>query len=531
MAKVEFSNLRKYVDELWLCGRCGDCSLADKTVSSNRGVILPCAIKNVLGFEVYSGKGRVMVLNDLLEENLEVNQDIVDWLYTCTTCGACQETCMATADGIHIPDMVEALRRDLLEAGYTMEKHEAIEESIIKDGNPYKESRNMRLHVFGDRKWPESAPVAYFVGCTSSYREKVIAQTTVALLDRAGIDFTVIPDEECCGSVLLRLGRDETFGELTSKNIAALKQAGVKTLVTACAGCYRTWKIDVPAQGLDYDFEVLHITEYLDRVVQEGKISFKSDKPLTVTYHDPCHLGRHAEVYEAPRRVIEAVENVTLVEMETNRRYAHCCGSGGGVKSSYGELADDVAGNRILEAEETGAKTLVTACPFCHLGLEDGARHTESSLRIVDLPTFLLPFVETRGKKKKEQRGEGADSALKRQFMQYLQKHPLIFDGLKTGAVIDYEVGEERFHVEVVDKDRIEVRPTRAENPDVVLTFSPKAVEKLTSFESEDDYAAQFGLFFKEPTDIEWIRFVLRRNIVKLLMKGYRKFAQKAGLI
>jgi hypothetical protein len=115
--------------------------------------------------------------------------------------------------------------------------------------------------------------------------------------------------------------------------------------------------------------------------------------------------------------------------------------------------------------------------------------------------------------------------------MEYLRKHPLIFDGLKKDAVIDYEISGDRFHVLVLDKGAIEVNPVRAENPDVELTFSEDAVRVLTSFSSEDEYAAQFGLFFKEPTDDRWIRFNLRRNIVKLLMKGYRKFAQKAGLI
>jgi Fe-S oxidoreductase len=528
---TEFKHLSKYLEDLWLCARCGDCSLADKIVASDRDVFLPCAVKNVLGFEAYASRGRVMIMNDLIEGKLPIDKTVADWAFTCTTCKNCQETCTATAEGIRLPEMMEALRRDLVEAGYSLEKHEAIEESVRNEGNPYKESRDMRLLVFGDRKWPEKAPVAYFVGCTSSYREKEVAQTTVGLLDRAGIEFTVIPDEECCNSVLLRLGRDELFREMTQKNIDAYNRAGTKILVTACAGCFRTWKIDVPAQGLEYGFEVLHITEYLDRILQEGKISFRSEKPLTVTYHDPCHLGRHAEVYEAPRRVIQAVENVTLVEMETNKRYAHCCGSGGGVKTSFGDLAKEVAGNRIVEAEETGAKMLVTACPFCHRGLVDGARHIGSTLEVNDLPTFLLPFVQVDKKKRKAKETTSSDAKLKMQFMEYLEKHPLIFDGLKKEATIDYYLGEEKFHVEVVGDREIEVRPIRAENPDVVLTFSPKAVEKLTGFESEDEYAAQFGLFFKEPTDDEWIRFVLRRNIVKLLMKGYRKFAQKAGLL
>jgi Fe-S oxidoreductase len=523
---MELSNLSKYVEDLWLCARCGDCSLADKTVASSRDVFHPCAVKNVLGFEVYSSRGRVMVMNDLLSGELEVTNDIVDWAFSCTTCKNCQETCTATADGIRLPEMVEALRQDLVQNGFDMPKHRVIEESIINEGNPYKERGQQRLDVFGEREWPEKASVVFFVGCTSSYREKEIAKDTVKLLDKIGVDYTILPNERCCGSVLLRLGRKKSFDSLTTHNIEAVKKTGAKTLITSCAGCFRTWKIDVPAEGYKYDFSVLHITEYLDRLIQEGKAFFKATKPVKVTYHDPCHLGRHAEVYEAPRRVISSVENVKLVEMETNKRYAHCCGSGGGCKGSYEDLADRVAADRIREAEATETDALVTACPFCHRGLVDGAMYINSSMKILDLPTFLLPFIQ-----KEHAKTRVGENPLKTQFMDYLRRHPLIFDGLKKDAIIDYEIEGDRFHVHVLDKGNIEVNPYRAENPDVELTFSTGAIGVLTSIDSEDKYAAQFGLFFKEPTEDKWIKFNLRRNIVKLLMKGYRKFAQKAGLI
>ena len=522
---MEFSNLSKYNEDLWLCARCGDCSLADKTVASSRDVFHPCAVKNVLGFEAYSSRGRVMIMNDLLSGELEVTNDIVDWAFSCTTCKNCQETCTATADGIRLPEMIEALRRDLVQNGFDMQKHRVIEDSIINEGNPYKELRSKRLELFGERDWPQKASVVFFVGCTSSYREKEIARDTVKLLDRIGVDYTIIPDERCCGSVLLRLGRKKAFDDLTTHNIEAIKRTEANTIVTSCAGCFRTWKIDVPSEGYNYPFQVLHITEYLDKLIQEGKISFKAPELIKVTYHDPCHLGRHAEVYEAPRRVLTSVENVELVEMETNKRYAHCCGSGGGCKGSYEDLADRVAADRILEAEKTEADILVTACPFCHRGLVDGAKYINSSMKILDLPTFLYPNIQ------KGKRVAFLENPLKSQFIEYLRKHPLIFDGLKKDAIIDYEISGDRFHVHVLDKGEIEVNPTRAENPDVELTFSEGAVKILTSIHSEDDYAAQFGLFFKEPTDEKWIKFNLRRNIVKLLMKGYRKFAQKAGLI
>jgi heterodisulfide reductase subunit D len=522
---MELSNLSKYSEDLWLCARCGDCSLADKTVASSRDIFHPCAVKNVLGFEVYSSRGRVMVMNDLMSGELDLTNDIVDWAYTCTTCKNCQETCTATADGIRLPEMMEALRQDLVQNGFTISKHDEIEASILNFYNPYKSDSSYRHLVFGERKYPDTAEVVYFTGCTANFREKEIATTTVALLDKLGVDYTILKDERCCASVLLRVGRTKTFDSLSKHNIEAIKKTGAKIVVTACAGCYRTWKVDVPKAGHNYDFELLHITEYLDKLIEEGKASFKLDKPIRVTYHDPCHLGRHSEVYEAPRRVIESVGNVELVEMETNRRYAHCCGSGGGVKGTYGDLAEKMAADRISEAEATDANIVITSCPFCYRGLRDGANSIDSEMKIIDLPTFLL---ET---KIGQLVTESKEHPLKPVFMKYLAAHPLIFDGLKKGAVIDYEIEGDRFHVEIVGKRQIEVHPKRAENPDVELTFAPKAVETLVTFTSEDEYAAKFGYFFKKPTDDEWIRFNLRLNIVKLLMKGYRKFAQKAGLI
>jgi heterodisulfide reductase subunit D len=523
---TKLKNLSKYEDEMWLCARCGDCSLADKIVASNRDVYLPCAVKNVLGFEAYAARGRIMIMNDLLNEKIPLSNDIADWAYTCTTCKNCMETCTATADGVNLPDMMEALRKDLVVNEFSIQRHEEIENSIINEFNPYNETQDFRRKAFGDREFPLKAEVVYFTGCTSSYREKEIAVTTVELLDKLGVNYTVLQDEKCCGSILLRLGREKAFGGLTEHNIESVKRTGAKTVITACAGCYRTWKVDVVEAGYNYEFQVLHITEFLDKLISEGDASFELKNKLRVTYHDPCHLGRHSEVYEAPRRVIESVENVELVEMQTNKRYAHCCGSGGGVKGTYGNLANEMAGNRIREAEETGAELLLTACPFCYRGLKDGAKLIESDIKILDLPTFLLDAKIGRKPIRKKE-----EDLLKLRFMEYLVQHPMIFDGLKEGAIIDYEIGDNRFYIEVVENRKVEANPHRAENPDVELMFSPEAVKALVTFDSEDEYAAQFGKFFKEPTDEKWIRFNLRLNIVKLLMKGYRKFAQKAGLI
>ena len=150
---MEFKHISKYGEDLFLCARCGDCSLADKTVASNREVFHPCSVKNVLEFEAYTSRGRIMIMNDLINGELEVNEDVLDWAFTCTTCRNCQETCTATAEGIRLPDMMEALRRDLFEGGHVMEKHGLIEESIRKENNPYKEAATSRLELFGQRDW------------------------------------------------------------------------------------------------------------------------------------------------------------------------------------------------------------------------------------------------------------------------------------------------------------------------------------------------------------------------------------------
>jgi len=172
-------------------------------------------------------------------------------------------------------------------------------------------------------------------------------------------------------------------------NVEEIKKLGVEKVIFSCAGCYRTFKKDYPAHGVELGFEVQHISEFLADLVKEGKISFK-ELDLSVTYHDPCHLGRHLGVYQAPRNVIQAIPKVKLVEMYRNRFNAWCCGAGGGVKSGYKDLALETADERIAEAKETGTKVLVTACPFCELNLKDAVKAKQENLEILDLTELLL---------------------------------------------------------------------------------------------------------------------------------------------
>ena len=214
----------------------------------------------------------------------------------------------------------------------------------------------------------------YFRGCTAREKETSIQDATELILKKAGVDYHILDDEKCCGSVLFRTGfYDEALKQI-EKNTEVLK--GEKIL-TSCAGCYKTLKDDY--DGLD----VIHISQFLDELIREGKLKLsKSD--LNVTYHDSCHLGRHCQVFEQPRNVIKEVAN--LVEMENIKDNSLCCGAGGGVKSAYPEIASQMAVSRLNQAKDTNCKTLVTPCPFCKLNLKN------DEIDVLDLTEFLVKY-------------------------------------------------------------------------------------------------------------------------------------------
>ncbi len=214
----------------------------------------------------------------------------------------------------------------------------------------------------------------YFRGCTAREKQPSIQDATEKLLNLAGVDYHILEDESCCGSVLLRTGFLKDAEELIKKNSEVFKD---ETVLTSCAGCYKTLKEDYE------NIDVMHVSQLLRQLIAEGKLDF-SKKDFNVTYHDSCHLGRHMEIFDDPRSVIESVADI--VEMENNRENSLCCGAGGGVKSAYPEIADELAKSRIGQAKDTGCEILITACPFCKLNLEN------DDLEVLDLTEFLVKY-------------------------------------------------------------------------------------------------------------------------------------------
>ncbi len=401
------NHLSEFWDAVYSCIGCGDCGYAIRPVIEK---YLSCPVKEAVasGFEPYFSRGRMRIAKGILEGKLPLSKELAELVYQCTSCGACHDTCHQSHNP-HIEHFVtrwidhvavwEALRRDLVEAGFMLNHHKRIMDSLRTktSQNPYGEPADTkhasiaRLIDLPGFVAPGESETAFFCGCTQALRYPGTLVNLGKLLNAAGTTMSVIPDERCCGSVALRVGDESNANECRSANLALFAEHGVKKLVTTCAGCYRTLGKDYSVASDESVPEVLHVTEYLQDLIDAGKLKFQpagSEEETIITYHDPCHLGRHMGIYESPRAVLDAVPGVELVEMKRHGHNAWCCGAGGGMKSQFPDLAVTIARDRLVEAQETGAKTLVTVCPFCERNLGDGV-DSETALRVVDLVDFL----------------------------------------------------------------------------------------------------------------------------------------------
>jgi heterodisulfide reductase subunit D len=236
----------------------------------------------------------------------------------------------------------------------------------------------------------EQAETVYFVGCVASFypRSYSVPQSMVRIFEQAGVDFLTLGGEEwCCGFPLIIAGMGDAAVGAMRHNLVAVRSTGAKRLVATCPSCYHTWKHKYPRiLGEPLGMEVLHATEVLEEIVEEGRIELKPFKRL-VTYHDPCDLGRASGVYEAPRKVIRAIPNIAFTEMEHHHEYSLCCGGGGAVEMADKELTAAVAKQRAEEAAATEAQVILSACQQCERILARATRQT--SVHVMDVAELL----------------------------------------------------------------------------------------------------------------------------------------------
>jgi heterodisulfide reductase subunit D len=380
---------RRLVDEKYLnaaegCIRCVSCKMHH--AEYNKGIKWGelCPSGSYFKFESYFALGRLDMIVGLIRGELTWTEGLLNSLYSCTTCGACNEICDFMQEinppGVELEldepprplDVIEEFKAvGVIEGVGPLPAQKIFGERIEKVHNPYGEPHEKRMAWWPEdlKRPPAKAKLMYFVGCTSSYRQIKIAQATVRIFDKLGLEFGVTPDEVCCGSPAFRSGQRSIGLKTLKRAVEVMAKAGAEKVVTSCAGCYRTLKRESEKYGIEVPFEVVHTMDILRERMNE--IEFKREWRETVTYHDPCHMGRHMGYYETPREVLRRIPGLKLVEMHRNRRWAWCCGAGGGVKAAFPKLALWAAGERLWEAQDVGATSIVSICPFCNRNLSD----------------------------------------------------------------------------------------------------------------------------------------------------------------
>jgi heterodisulfide reductase subunit D len=311
--------------------------------------------------------------------------------YLCTLCGRCTMVCPAFIDA---KDLRMAAREFMVKKGEYPKVMDRVAETLDKVYNIVGEPAEDRPvwvqalaevpeHQFQKRK----AKVVYFVGCVASYfpMTKKIPQSFVQILDKAGVDFTILGGEEwCCGFPMIAAGMKKKAEALLQHNLEKVKEKGAEKVVFACPSCYHTWK-----ERFHSEIEIFHATQFIKKLIDEGKIRLKG-KPTKVTYHDPCDLGRASGVYEAPREILKAIPGLELVELEFNREQCKCCGGGGDLEMVRPDLSAAMAQAKIEEIKATGADIVITACQQCIRTILSTARRKKIPIAAMDITEFVL---------------------------------------------------------------------------------------------------------------------------------------------
>ncbi len=322
-----------------------------------------------------------------------------DVLWSCTTCRACQETCPAAIE--HVPKIID-MRRNLvlMEGEFPGEEVTKAMEGTEVNGNPLGMAPAARadwaegLNV-ADLSKGEEAEILYFVGCYASFdkRNQKIAQSFIKLCSAAGIKVGILGKEEkCCGEPMRKLGNEYLYQMLATENIEQIKATGVQKIVSACPHCFNTLAKDYVDLGLELPVE--HANSFLAELLSSGKLKLKS-AGLDCTYHDSCYLGRHNDLYEAPRQLLKAA-GASVREMEKSREESFCCSAGGGRILAEENLGERMNQTRARMAAETGAPTLISSCPFCISMFEDGIKGADldEQLKPLDLLEILAERIE-----------------------------------------------------------------------------------------------------------------------------------------
>ncbi len=404
------------------CSSCSYCKWIPQDKIQSQRFAEGCPAVSYNHFNAYSARGRFQVAIGLMDGIAGYTEKAIDVINKCMACGSCDVSCKICRYNLEPLEHHIELKTDAVEKGHELTQLQAVIANLQKEGTMVKGK------IKADRgKWAEGlkvkdlskdkAEVLFYAGCLYSYEKALwkIPRTAVELFVNAGVDIGILGENEvCCGGRAYSMGYRQVYDNIAETNIKDWQSAGVKTIVTSCSDCYHAFKRLYAKKGSP--FQVLHTIEYLDQLIKEGRIQLTKEVPMIVTYHDPCHLGRQGEpyvpwdgqekkvmgqvhtwepkrpryngaygIYDAPRDVLKSVPGLKLVEMERIREYSWCCGAGGGCSDAYPEFASWTAGERITEANATGADAIVTACPWCEQSFNYAVGEDGRKIKVYDI--------------------------------------------------------------------------------------------------------------------------------------------------
>jgi Fe-S oxidoreductase len=302
-------------------------------------------------------------------------------IWRCTTCGRCPDRCPRGVKQIEVGVSLRRVASEYEVFPASVRSARTARASLISEGNPLQGERQKRADWAKNlpvKPYAEGMEILYFVGCYFSYdpRMKRVARATVDILNKAGVDFGILGnDENCCGESIRKTGSEKVFKQLARDNIKTFIDRGVKRLVVSSPHCLHTFKNEYPEFMVN--FEVLHLSQYLMELVETGRLELSGEYAKKVTYHDPCYMGRHNDIYTAPRDILGMIKGLELVEMVDSHQDSLCCGGGGGriwMDTPQEERFSDL---RLHQARETRAEVLATACPYCITNFEESRLNLE----------------------------------------------------------------------------------------------------------------------------------------------------------
>ena len=369
-----------------VCARCGFCTF-----------VCPAYLETL--WDSQSPRGKLYQLKALIKKGKPIPPDFADRIFKCTLCGACQDICQTN---IPLLRFWQLTRNEIGRLEEWPEIVKYLDNSLLTTRNI------MEMDQFDRTLWTDmvddlvegkemvQAEVAYFAGCNISFKGTLahMGENTIRIFHHLGIEFTILGEQEyCCGNPYFVAGEFDKAKELAKHNLSTLKDLGVKTVVFNCPGCHRAFSDEYPhllgkeaVEGIEF----LSFSEFALGKIKDGDIKFTRPYNHIVTWHDPCELGRHQDIYEPAREVLKSIPGLELREMKHNRNRARCCGGGGLLKGTNPVMSVSVSAKRVKMAEKTGAGILASECPSCTMSFNDGIEETKSNIKFKDLSQIVV---------------------------------------------------------------------------------------------------------------------------------------------